>query len=108
MNSLRSRCVTTPATYLAIPDEADYNAPDDEVHIRDIKQRTPTWFKARDDGSFSSSQFSPGFGYHTVKRAEAVQQEAWAKVSLKSFKEFNFAKITKANSLLKTIVLEFC
>lgn len=28
-------------TYLAIPDKPDYNAPDDGVHIRDIKQRTP-------------------------------------------------------------------
>ena len=81
INSLISRCKTTPAKYLAIPDYDIANASDDEVHLRDIKQRTTSWFAARDDGSFSSSLFSTGLGYHTLKRAEVVQKEAWARVS---------------------------
>ena len=88
LNSLVKRFCSTPATFLAIPGQAtDAN----DVHLRDLKQRTPDWYTCRNDGSFSSSQFSVGLGYHGLKGAEAVQKEAWSKVSqLPQFKRLWF------------------
>lgn len=72
------------SSYWAISDTGSgEQVPSTKEGLRNVKQRSPAWFGARQmDGAMSSSRLGEGFGYHkpAIKKAAAVQKDSWLKV----------------------------